>query len=116
MSHATNLEISTNYEAEAAQLLEGSGMQSRVERRLLDIAQQPDDVESADVVVLHRVVCCYPDYEKLLGAAAGKAGRLLVFSHPPRNLPTRGLLWWRTSGGGGRGTPSEASPIHRRRC
>jgi len=92
--HATNLEISTNYEAEAAQLLEGAGLQGRVERRLLDIAQQPDDVEAADVVVLHRVVCCYPDYEKLLGAAAGKAGRLLVFSHPPRNGVTRALLWW----------------------
>jgi hypothetical protein len=23
-------------------------------------------VEPADVVMLHRVVCCYPDYERLL--------------------------------------------------
>jgi 16S rRNA G966 N2-methylase RsmD len=94
ITHATNLEISTNYEAEAAQLLEGAGMQDRVERRLLDIARQPDDVDAADVVVMHRVVCCYPDYEKLLGAAGGKAGRLLVFSHPPRNVVTRAYLWW----------------------
>jgi magnesium-protoporphyrin O-methyltransferase len=97
VSRATNLEIYTNYEAEAAQLLEGSGMQGRVERRLVDIAQQPDDVDAADIVVLHRVVCCYPDYEKLLGAAGGKAGRLLVFSHPPRNVVTRTLLWWENS-------------------
>jgi magnesium-protoporphyrin O-methyltransferase len=90
----TNLEISTNYEAEAAALLEGSGMEGRVDRRLLDIAQEPDAVEAADVVVLHRVVCCYPDYEKLLVEAGGKAGRLLVFSHPPRNRVTRALLWW----------------------
>ena len=94
ITHATNLEISTNYEAEAARLLEGAGLQGRVERRLLDIAQQPDDVDVADVVVMHRVVCCYPDYEKLLGAASSKAGRLLVFSHPPRNAVTRALLWW----------------------
>ena len=26
-----------------------------------DLAADPDAVESADVVVLHRVVCCYPD-------------------------------------------------------
>lgn len=90
---ATNLEISTNYEAEAAQLLERTGLAARVERRLLDIAQVPDEVEPADVVVLHRVVCCYPDYERLLGAAASKTGRLLVFSHPPRNLATRAALW-----------------------
>jgi 2-polyprenyl-3-methyl-5-hydroxy-6-metoxy-1,4-benzoquinol methylase len=90
---ATNLEISTNYEAEAAKLLEGAGLAARVDRRFVDIAQVPDQVEPADVVVLHRVVCCYPDYERLLGAAASKAGRLLVFSHPPRNLATRALLW-----------------------
>jgi 2-polyprenyl-3-methyl-5-hydroxy-6-metoxy-1,4-benzoquinol methylase len=89
---ATNLEISTNYEAEAALLLERSGMAARVDRRFLDIAQVPDEVERADVVLLHRVVCCYPDYERLLGAAAGKAGRLLVFSHPPRSLPTRAMF------------------------
>jgi magnesium-protoporphyrin O-methyltransferase len=93
-ARATNLEISTNYEKQAAELLERTGLAPRVERRFLDIAQVPDEVEGADVVVLHRVVCCYPDYERLLGAAASKAGRLLVFSHPPDNLVTRAVFWW----------------------
>jgi len=91
-ARATNLEISTSYEEEAALLLERSGLAARVDRRFLDIAQASDEVESADVVVLHRVVCCYPDYERLLGAAGGKADRLLVFSHPPRSLVTRALF------------------------
>ena len=86
---ATNLEISTSYEEQAAQLLDGSGLRDRVSRRFLDIASSPHEVEPADVVVLHRVVCCYPDYERLLSAAAGHARRLLVFSHPPRTLITR---------------------------
>jgi magnesium-protoporphyrin O-methyltransferase len=86
---ATNLEISTSYEGQAAQLLEGSGLGDRVTRLFLDIATSPHEVEPADVVVLHRVVCCYPDYERLLSAAAGHARRLLVFSHPPRTLVTR---------------------------
>ena len=42
--------------------------------------------------MLHRVVCCYPDYERLLGAAAERARRLLVFSHPPRNLAARAVI------------------------
>ena len=83
----------SNYETEAAALLERSGMADRVRRRLVDIAASPDEVESADVVVLHRVVCCYPDYQRLLSAAAGHARRLLVFSHPPRNRFTRALLY-----------------------
>lgn len=77
---ATNLEISAGYEAEAASLLKQSGMADRVTRRLLDIATAPEEVEAADVVVLHRVVCCYPDYQRLLAAAASHARRLLVFS------------------------------------
>ena len=92
-AHAvTNLEISSGYEAEAAALLEHSGMVDRVTRRRLDIATSPEEVEPADVVVLHRVVCCYPDYERLLSAAASHTKRLLVFSHPPRHLFTRALL------------------------
>jgi hypothetical protein len=78
-----NLELSSAYDAEAERLLQEAGQ--RAERRLDDIAVEPDAVEPADVVVLHRVVCCYPDYERLLGAAAEHARRLIVFSYPPRN-------------------------------
>jgi 16S rRNA G966 N2-methylase RsmD len=89
---ATNLEISRNYEPEAAALLERFGMVDRVQRRFVDIATAPNAVEPADVVVLHRVVCCYPDYERLLSAAAGHAKRLLVYSHPPRNSLIRMII------------------------
>src|SRR4029077_17350447 len=71
---------------------EEAGLADRVERRMVDIAVAPESVEPADAVVLHRVVCCYPDYERLLGAAADRAGRLLVFSYPRRNLGTRFLV------------------------
>jgi protein-L-isoaspartate O-methyltransferase len=90
---AVNLELSDAYDAEARELLREAGIdESRVMRRLHDIAEDPEGVEPADVVVLHRVVCCYPDYERLLGAAAARAGRLLVFSHPPRNVASRAFI------------------------
>lgn len=91
-AHAVNLELSAAYDAEAARLLAEAGLSQRAERRVHDIAVDPDAVEPADVVVLHRVVCCYPDYERLLGAAAAHAHRLLVFSHPPRNPISRLLF------------------------
>ena len=87
----TNLELSPGYEAEAARLLAEGGLTGRVDRRLLDIAADPDAVAPADVVVLHRVVCCYPDPGTLLGAAADHTRRQLAFSHPRRNLATRVL-------------------------
>ena len=88
-SHVTNLEISENYEAEAARLLEKAGMTNLVTRRFLDIAQAPDEVEPADVVILHRVVCCYPDYARLLKVAASHARKTLVYSHPAANVVNR---------------------------
>jgi cyclopropane fatty-acyl-phospholipid synthase-like methyltransferase len=86
---AVNLELSPAYDAEARALLAEAGLTGRVDRRLLDIAVEPEGVEPVDAVVLHRVVCCYPDYERLLGAAAGRAGRLLVFSYPRRTAVSR---------------------------
>ncbi|MGY5885773.1 class I SAM-dependent methyltransferase [Modestobacter lacusdianchii] len=86
---ATNLELSPSYEAEATALVAEAGLTGRVHRRLVDVAADPDAVEPADVVVLHRVVCCYPDVEALLGAAADHARQQLVFSHPPRTLLSR---------------------------
>lgn len=88
-AHVTNLEISENYEAEAARLLGEAGMTGQVTRRFVDIAQTPDEVDPADIVVLHRVVCCYPDYARLLAAAARHARKALVYSHPAENLVNR---------------------------
>jgi hypothetical protein len=85
VEHTVNLELSPAYDQEAVQLLAEAGFQDRAERRLLDIAADPQEVESTDIVVLHQVVCCYPDYERLLGASARHAQRLIVFSYPRRN-------------------------------
>jgi 2-polyprenyl-3-methyl-5-hydroxy-6-metoxy-1,4-benzoquinol methylase len=102
-AQATNLELVDSYDEEARALATSAGVADRVRRRRLDIAATPDDVEPADIVVLHRVVCCYPDYERLLAAAADHARRVLVFSHPPRNAATRVVLglqngWFRLTG------------------
>ena len=89
---ATIAELSTAYDEEARRLAEESGVADRVQRRILDVAATPEAVERADLVVLHRVVCCYPDYTRLLGAAAGRARRRLAFSHPPRNVVSRAIF------------------------
>jgi magnesium-protoporphyrin O-methyltransferase len=90
-SSATTLELSSSYDAPAAALAVETGMADRVERRMGDIATDGSVAASADVVVLHRVVCCYPDVERLLAAAADHARRAVVLSHPPRNAFWRGM-------------------------
>jgi 2-polyprenyl-3-methyl-5-hydroxy-6-metoxy-1,4-benzoquinol methylase len=88
-ARAQNLELSPGYEEEARKLAEEAGVERRFDWHIHDIAQNPQAVEPADIVVMHRVVCCYPDYERLLGAAADHARRALVFSYPPRNALSR---------------------------
>jgi hypothetical protein len=88
-ARAQNLELSPAYEHEAHKLAGQAGVQGRLHWRIHDLAQDPGAVDPADLVILHRVVCCYPDYERLLGAAADHARRALVFSHPPRNALSR---------------------------
>ena len=108
-SRTTNLELSGAYEVEAARLLDERGLRGRATRVLgVDLAASPDAVEPADIVILHRVVCCYPHYDALLTAAAGHAHRAVIFSHPPRTLLTRALLgtmnqWYRLTGNPYRG-------------
>ncbi len=88
-ARTVNLELSPGYDDEARHLLQEHGLVDRAERRLQDIAVEPEEVEPADIVVLHRVVCCYPDYERLLGAVAEHARHAVVFSYPPRNVLSR---------------------------
>jgi magnesium-protoporphyrin O-methyltransferase len=89
---ATNLELSPEYEATAAELVRERGLEGRVERRLGDVVLDPGLAGEADAVVMHRVVCCYPDYDALVGAAAERARRCLVMSFPrPRRLIRMGL-------------------------
>ena len=90
-ARAENVELSPAYEPYAAELIQADGVEGRVERHLLDFAIQGDDVQPADVVVLHKVVCCYPDFEALVGAAAVHARRQLVLTFPRES-------WWMTLG------------------
>jgi magnesium-protoporphyrin O-methyltransferase len=79
---AVNVELSAGYEDAARELLAEAGLAGRVERRLLDFAREARAVEAADVVVMHRVVCCYPDVDALVAAAAERARRSLAMSFP----------------------------------
>lgn len=88
-ARAENVELSSAYEPYAGELLQEAGLEGRVARRLLDFASQGDEVEPADVVILHKVVCCYPNYEALVGAAAVHAKRQLLLTFPCESWWTR---------------------------
>ena len=84
-----NAELSPAYEPYAVEIANEAGLGGRSERRILDFARQGDELDAADVVVLHKVVCCYPDYETLVGEAARHARHELALTFP------RQVVWMR---------------------
>jgi len=89
MARAVNVELTPTYEAAAGELVVETGLSDRVDRRVMDFAEAGPEIEPADVVVMNRVICCYPDMPKLAGAAADRARGLLVMSFPNRRWWTR---------------------------
>ncbi len=79
---ATSVEISAAYEEAAGDLLAERGFLERVDRRVGDFVENADAIDPHDVVVMHRVVCCYPDADALVGAAAEHTRRRLLLTYP----------------------------------
>ena len=91
---AITVELSSSYDATAAELAREAGFEDRIERRIIDFAEAAVELPEGDVVVMHRVVCCYPEGESLVAAAAGRARRIFAFSFPRRT-------WWTKLGATG---------------
>ncbi len=79
---AVGVEVSAAY-AEAAQgLATELGHGDAVEYRLGDFVAMQAEIAPADIVVLDRVVCCYPDMPALVAASAARAGRFYLLVAP----------------------------------
>jgi len=84
-TRATSVELTPTYEDVAARLFADAGLTDRVERRVMDFAEAEQQVEAADVVVMNRVVCCYPDMPRLVHAASRHARKVLVMTYPTKH-------------------------------
>jgi len=84
---ATNVDLSGNWESEATALLREHGLERQVQRHVADFVDAADGIDPADVVVAHRVLCCYPDLTMMLGAVADHSRRVVVLTVPKDT-------WW----------------------
>ena len=89
VTRAVGIEMTPTYQTAADELLRAAGLDGRVERRLMDFAEAGSLVAAADIVILNRVVCCYSDMPKLVGAAGEHTTHLLVMSFPNGRWWTR---------------------------
>jgi len=88
----TNVELSHSYEPFARELIHEAALDGRVVRRVGDFVAEAATVPAADVVILQRVVCCYPFATALVEAAAEHATRVLVMTLPRDAWPIRAAI------------------------
>jgi 2-polyprenyl-3-methyl-5-hydroxy-6-metoxy-1,4-benzoquinol methylase len=74
---------------EARQQAQQAGLATRTDYLLGDFVALADRIPSADIVVLDKVVCCYPDAERLLTAAMDRTQRVLALTYPRDRAATR---------------------------
>jgi magnesium-protoporphyrin O-methyltransferase len=85
-----NVELSHGYRDAATELLRREGLEERVEVRIGDFTQLAERLE-ADDVIMNRVICCYPDMERLMNAALSAASRFVAVTFPRDRIVAR--LW-----------------------
>ena len=87
---ATNVELSPSWEKAAHELLAEHGLEERVTRVLGNFVDV--EVAPADIVILHRVVCCYSDWNGLLQTAAARTKKAMGLTFPVDRWWTKGFL------------------------
>lgn len=79
-AHATGADLSSEAIAQASALTRERGFAERADLWVGDAAVEP--LESHDVVVLDKVICCYPDADALIARSTAAARRVYAFAVP----------------------------------
>jgi len=98
LAHAESVDATEAYVATAREEAERRGFGDRVAGRVGDFVAVADDVASADIVTLDKVVCCDVDMHRLLRRAAERANRVVGLVYPRETwwnrLASRGIAAW----------------------
>jgi magnesium-protoporphyrin O-methyltransferase len=81
-SKATHVDASSAYLKEAKAEAARRGHEQRVNFIHADFTDVANEVPTADIVTLDRVVCCYPDFRGLLKAAAERSRNSIALTYP----------------------------------
>jgi len=87
VQEVTSVEASTAYITAAQAEAQRRGLIERVSYYHGDFVDLAGDIAPADIVTLDRVICCYPDMEKLVSLTAKRARKVYGLVYP-RNT------WW----------------------
>ncbi len=85
----TIVDLSPTWDKAADRVAAAAGVSDRVRRVRGDVVDVAGALDPADVVVAHRVLCCYPDWVPLADALTGTSTRLVALTLPVDRPRTR---------------------------
>ena len=88
-ARAIGVDMSEKMLEEARTLAREQGLEARVEYRLGDFIALAADIGEADITLLDKVVCCYPDAPALVQRSLEKTRRVYALTYPRDRSITR---------------------------
>lgn len=79
---AVGIDLSPDMLKEARDWANEKGLSDRIEYIQGDFIELLDQVNTADVTILDKVVCCYPDAELLVKSSVAKTSRVYALIYP----------------------------------
>ena len=92
LSHTTDVDSSEAYIAAAKEVMEELGHQNKMSFIHGDFNEHIDKIEKHDIVTLSRVVCCYPDVDKLINNSIDKCGQYYGLVYPADHFITKVVI------------------------
>lgn len=86
-AHAIGIDLAEKMIEQARELAASRGLTDRTDYRVGDFIETADSLNAADVAILDKVLCCYPDAEALVQKSLAKTRRVYAYTIP-RNR------WW----------------------
>jgi SAM-dependent methyltransferase len=81
-ARAAGIDLSERMLEQARDLAKERGLEARTDYRQGDFVDLADSLDTADVVILDKVICCYPDWQTLVDKSLAKAKRVYAFTIP----------------------------------
>jgi SAM-dependent methyltransferase len=113
-ARATGVDLSARMLEIARAEAEAAGLAGRTSYRQGDFTLLADQLPEADVTILDKVICCYPDWERLVVRSIEKTRRLYAFTIPCDRALTRvglGAMRWGLNRAGCRYQPYIHDPV-----
>lgn len=79
---AVGIDLSVNMLVEARAQARQQGLAERTDYQKGDFVELADTLQAADIVILDKVICCYPDADALVQRSARMARRVYAFTVP----------------------------------